>query len=288
MNQLIETGRRTFLSSGMALAASVVCAPICLGAGETASAEEQDLAAVQGTWVRKAGADAYGDVRRATKEINGSHEVVHFYDAGGTLLRAHQVDFKLGSRGDVKIFTYFNWEAIAGPDKGLKVAAPTSYIYRADPHTFVEVWGFLQGQEKRAPRLMIWVKKPAEAAGAHDELQGTWAVESQEDGSKPWAYLKGAELTFSGEDFAIRRQGRPFYSGVFHVDASKNPKAIDLIVTESPNDQDNARTFQGIYEINGTELRWCTAAPAVEARPTEFAIKPGSHDTLVLCRRANS
>jgi uncharacterized protein (TIGR03067 family) len=197
------------------------------------------------------------------------------------------VDFKLESRGDVKIFTYFNWEATEGPEKGVKVAAPTSYIYRADRHTFAEVWGFLHGQENRAPRLMIWVKKPSEVAGAHDELQGKWTVESQHDGSKPWADLKGAELIFSGEDFVIRREGRPFYAGVFHVDASKNPRAVDLIVTQSPNDRDDARTLEGIYEISGSELRWCTAAPGVVTRPGEFAIKPGGQHTLVICRRAN-
>ena len=51
-------------------------------------AEELDLAAVQGTWERKAAPEAYGDVRRATKEINGSHEMVTFYDAAGAVLRA--------------------------------------------------------------------------------------------------------------------------------------------------------------------------------------------------------
>jgi hypothetical protein len=78
MNQLIETGRRNFLSGSVALAVSVLWAPMCSRADETASAEEQDLAAVQDMWVRKAGPDAYGDVRRATKDIKGSREVVIF------------------------------------------------------------------------------------------------------------------------------------------------------------------------------------------------------------------
>jgi uncharacterized protein (TIGR03067 family) len=286
MDQIIDSGRRSFLSQSL-LAAAAACGAAPAAFAIDTNSPEEDLQVVQGVWERKVPPEAYGDFRRAVKDVHGSQETVTYYDDGGAVVRTHQVDFKLERRGEVKIFTYFNWEAVAGPQKGLKVPAPTSYIYRADDIAFVEVWGFLRGQEQRAPRLMIWVKGPPESEDARKQLQGTWAVQSQEDGAKPFADLKGAQITFSGGDFTIRRENRPILAGVFRTDPSKDPKTIELVITESINDHDNAKAMHGIYEVKEDELRWCTTPPGITEHLSAFTIRPGSAQTLIVAHHAN-
>ena len=63
-----------------------------------ADAPEEDLAKVQGLWERKTGRDVPG-LRRVTKEIKGTHEVITYYGEGDKLLDAHEVDFKRTPRG---------------------------------------------------------------------------------------------------------------------------------------------------------------------------------------------
>ena len=150
-------------------------------------AEHSDLLKVQGTWERKTGEDVPG-LHRATKIINGTHESVTYYGAGDEVIRGHEVDFKLENRDGIKVFMFSNWVGTAGPDKGHKAPEPRSYIYRVDDNTFIEVWGFLPGQEQRSPRLLMWVKKPPQAAEVTEELkalQGTWIAEGEQKATDP-------------------------------------------------------------------------------------------------------
>ncbi len=68
----------------------------------------------------------------------------------------------------------------------------------------------------------------------------------------------------------------------FTVDRSKTPMAIDYYNTEGGN---AGKTQLGIYELNGTTLRLCLAAPGQE-RPADFTSAPGDGRILSAWIRA--
>jgi uncharacterized protein (TIGR03067 family) len=245
---------------------------------------------------------------RATKEINGTHERITYYGQGDKVLRAHEVDLTVGRRDGVRIFTYSNWVAIEGPDKGHKSPAPVSYIYRADENTIVEVWGFLPGQELRPPQVAMWVRKlplTAEATAQQQALQGKWlaagAAAANAGGAgaavpaaaaeRPVAAAQGTvdapgdEITFDSDDVVVRKGGQVVLSGVIRLNPAVTPKAIDLIITQSPNGLKTGQVIRGIYEIKDSTLRWCSGAPN-QPRPRDFAVREGGTQSIAELRRA--
>jgi uncharacterized protein (TIGR03067 family) len=260
--------------------------------GDEAAAAAADLAQIQGLWERKIGEDVPGLVR-ATKEIRGNHETITYYGgpAGDKLLGAHEVDIKVSRRDGIRIFTYSNWVGTEGVEKGRTPSpAPVSYIYRADDNTFVEVWGFVPGQETRPPLAMMWVKKlPQTAAAAADQqaLRGRWVPASTTSAAAP-PEVPGDEITFNGDDFTVRANSQVQLSGVIRLNPTANPKAIDLIITQSPNGLKTGQVIRGIYELkdNGT-LRWCSS-PRSQTRPKDFVVHEGGNQTLTELRRAEA
>jgi uncharacterized protein (TIGR03067 family) len=269
--------------------------------------DKADLAQLQGFWERKTGEDVPGLVR-ATKEIRGTHETITYYGQGDKVLRAHEVDLTVGRRDGVRIFTYSNWTATEGPDKGHKSPAPVSYIYRADENTIVEVWGFLPGQELRPPQVAMWVRKlplTAAAAAQQQALAGKWIATPAAAGSggaavpaasteKPTAGAQGAadapgdEMTFNADDFIVRKGGQVVLSGVIRLNPAVTPKAIDLIITQSPNGLKTGQVIRGIYEIKDlSTLRWCSGAPN-QPRPHDFTVREGGSQSAAELRRAES
>ena len=143
-----------------------VVAMCLIGAADPPVGDGDDIQSLQGTWERTQllpeppGAPAQGG--RVVKVVTGNRETVTTYDRSGAVTYAHAVEFRLERQGSVRVFTFFNREITAGPSKGLKVAEPSSYIYRLRDDTFEEVWGFLPGQEKRELLAAKWkrVRQP--------------------------------------------------------------------------------------------------------------------------------
>ena len=137
-----------------------VLVPMALAAAVAASTPdvEDDLKALQGTWERTQVIPGQQGPQqgRVVKEVKGNREIVRSYDKDGKESYAHAVEFRLERQGDVRVYTFFNREVIAGPNKGQMVAEPASYIYRLRDDTFEEVWGFLPGQEKRELLAAKW------------------------------------------------------------------------------------------------------------------------------------
>jgi uncharacterized protein (TIGR03067 family) len=265
--------------------------------------DKADLSQLQGFWERKTGEDVPGLVR-ATKEIRGTHETITYYGQGDKVLRAHEVDLTVGRRDGVRIFTYSNWTATEGPDKGHKSPAPVSYIYRADENTIVEVWGFLPGQELRPPQVAMWVRKlplTAEAAAQQQALAGKWVAAAADGAAVPAASTErpvagaqgaadapGDEITFNADDFIVRKGGQVVLSGVIRLNPTVTPKAIDLIITQSPNGLKTGQVIRGIYEIkDSSTLRWCSGAPN-QPRPHDFTVREGGSQSAAELRRAQS
>ena len=128
---------RTLASSTLVLVAVVVPA--------AAQEKDNELAAVQGTWVRTLeGGEAINAVR-AVKEIEGSKETITQY------------------RKDGEIFA--QWSVVtSGGNKGYTIKGPVSYIYRVTDDAFIEVQGLLIGHSRK-PEMRVWkrvMKEPEE------------------------------------------------------------------------------------------------------------------------------
>lgn len=127
---------------------------------------KDELARVQGNWERTVPEGSDLPYRRATKQIKGSKETITFYDAAGKVFHRHTVDFKLSKSGQVRVFTYSNFEVTEGPQKGATMPGSVSYIYRVTENQFREVTGFLSEDEGEDAALTIWTKAAAKNADA--------------------------------------------------------------------------------------------------------------------------
>ena len=280
--------RARFVIPMVVLAAVLGVWPGALWAAEGSEGQaSEDLANVQGMWERRTGHDVPG-LKWATKEIHGNHEVITYYGADNQVLSAHEVDFKLQRVDGIKVFTYFNWVATAGPQKGHKSTGVVSYIYRVDENTYIEVWGFTPRQETRPPLVMIWVRRPTlteDMRRQQDLLQGTWQPVSRMLGNPSAADWMGAELSFDGDEFATRKEGQLHVQGAFRVHPEKSPMAIDFIITQSPNGMWNGQVVHGVYAIEGGQLKLCAAAPTAP-RPQKLEVIQGSTQTMAVLKKA--
>jgi uncharacterized protein (TIGR03067 family) len=277
-------------------------APVRAADEKDQATSESQLAEVQGRWEREEPQGSDASYKRATKEINGTKETVTYFDADGKVGRHHRVDFKLSRAGDVNIFTYTNWEATEGPQKGTKMPGPVSYIYRVSEKQYREAWGFLPGQENRRSVLLIWKKAEGERGGAAlagatekadggvtaAALNGTWKPTASERGGEPQNRdeMERHALKFDGDKFTIFRDGDSFISGTYKVDTSKQPAEIDMTIeNNADNADDNGKIVRGILELSGDELKWCTGGPRTEQRPTEFKTAEGSRVMMITFKR---
>lgn len=136
--------------------------------------------------------------------------------------------------------------------------------------------------------LGLGIAAMAQADDARDDatrkdrmlLEGTWQVVSLEvngEKSDPADARKLSVVNGADGIWSLRSEGNEVARGTNSLDASKSPKTIDLV----PLDGDKkGELYKGIYEINEKTRRLCFA-PALMARPTEFATQSGSQWILV-------
>ncbi len=103
-----------------------------------------------------------GQSYRIVKQAKGKKETLTVYDPAGNVVHQHQVDFRLEHSGKVRIYTYFNYEITAGPDKGLKAPQPVSYIYRFEGDQLIQVDGLLIG-DRHPPMMYFWKRDRKES-----------------------------------------------------------------------------------------------------------------------------
>jgi uncharacterized protein (TIGR03067 family) len=109
-------------------------------------------------------------------------------------------------------------------------------------------------------------------------LQGTWQVESWEEGGKPLpaADLKDRTVFFGANAFILKRGGKLVQAGVVQLDPSKDPKTFNAIVREGERKD---TVMLGVYEFGDGTLKLCFD-PEGQARPTGF--KPAAKGGAVL------
>jgi uncharacterized protein (TIGR03067 family) len=108
-------------------------------------------------------------------------------------------------------------------------------------------------------------KEDAKAKKDQDAIVGSWRIESQmpvdPTGTK-WTdiEIKSGELFLKTRTIVL-----PF---TYKLDSSTKPASIDI----TPSGR---QTLQGIYELNGDDLKICYSVVAELPRPTKFAGSPG-------------
>lgn len=121
-----------------------------------------------------------------------------------------------------------------------------------------------------------------------DRLQGTWlSVSIVSDGKSvldeksPPKEGPVTKLEYKGDKWLVKAGDKVFASGIVRIDSTRKPKEIDILDESGTK---NEKTKLGIYELNGDTYKSCLA-PAGKPRPTEFASKEGSGNSLVVSKR---
>jgi uncharacterized protein (TIGR03067 family) len=114
-------------------------------------------------------------------------------------------------------------------------------------------------------------EKPKEDQKA---LQGTWVVVAAELDGKEFKEALKAVMTLKDDKLTVKLADGRTTEGTFKIDASANPRTIDLI----PEDKDKPKALC-IYQLDGDKLKLCLTEKPGADRPTEF--KAGK-DTYLL------
>lgn len=254
------------------------------------STAQADLLQVQGRWEREAPNPSL-PYHTAVKEVTGEEEVLSYYKADKSVWRRHRAQFRLSRRGDIKVFTFSNVQITEGDGKGTRYPGPSSYIYVATDREFKEVSGFLPGQETQAPAVLVWRKAKDDGRVAmlpkpDDRLQGTWIPYHSEEGGEDRRDQGDYQIKFEGDGFVVWRNGELMLRGTVTTFSAREPRRVDILIKEDADNPANAgKTLQGIYAIEGEDLRWCTGTTAAPQPPTEFTTRDGEPFMLVLMRR---
>jgi uncharacterized protein (TIGR03067 family) len=124
------------------------------------------------------------------------------------------------------------------------------------------------------------VPQPQEASA-----DPAWEVEKQLQGT--WEFASGrwpCQLFFAAHNFAVRFQNGEVYMGIYTVDPTQKPAAMDMTIEEGP-DRHRGLTSLCLYELDGDTLRWRPNEPGRDERHTEFtAGDVGKYPTLIFRR----
>lgn len=118
------------------------------------SAEQDDLAAMQGRWTYET-TNKDGAVFRVEKLVKDKTQTVTQFDQNGNTIDARTAAFELKREGPFRLCTIRNMRVTAGPNLGHQEANPRSYAYRIENGTMLEVWGLLD-TDHGAWRLTAW------------------------------------------------------------------------------------------------------------------------------------
>jgi len=114
-------------------------------------------------------------------------------------------------------------------------------------------------------------------------LQGTWEIVALEvDGATvPEAGFRGSRIVVKGGTFTTISMGAT-YGGTLSIDASTNPKTLDLSFRAGP---ERGKTSLAIFELDGDTWKLCLTVTG-KTRPTAFATKRGSGHAYEVLKRA--
>lgn len=128
------------------------------------------------------------------------------------------------------------------------------------------------------------------SASAQDKsLLGTWeGWLVQGDGSQPsQRQSRIGEMVITAAQITSKDgRGSSMGAGGYKVGAAGALKTIDATGTAG---EPQGKTFQGIYQITGDTLKWCSGNDKAKTRPTELKTNVGNgHFLMVLTRKADA
>jgi uncharacterized protein (TIGR03067 family) len=105
-----------------------------------------------------------------------------------------------------------------------------------------------------------------------EKMRGTWTLVSLEEDGKTAtaARLKEFKVTIGGDRYAFT-VGGVTAKGVYKLDPTTTPKAMDIIVEEGPH---QGKTKLAIYEFDGDIFKCAVAEPGKD-RPKGFTAGAG-------------
>jgi uncharacterized protein (TIGR03067 family) len=113
------------------------------------------------------------------------------------------------------------------------------------------------------------------AYAVEKQLQGTWLVTSGR-----WK----CRLHFAAHHFALHFERGDIYLGVYTVDPTRNPGAMDMTIEEGPEEY-RGLTALCLYHLDGDTLRWCGNEPGHDVRHAAFPPEGhGKFPTIVFRR----
>jgi uncharacterized protein (TIGR03067 family) len=114
-----------------------------------------------------------------------------------------------------------------------------------------------------------------------DKLRGTWRIESSVwNGVPERGVALSVTLIFHGDKLTwVDTNGVHYQEDTIKLMPDRSPKAVDTW------SKGRNRAAPGIYSLEGDTLKWCSAGGDNKVRPTVFASKPGSRQSLMLLRR---
>jgi uncharacterized protein (TIGR03067 family) len=133
--------------------------------------------------------------------------------------------------------------------------------------------------------LAVFVLSAGEAADPSkkdlERMQGDWAAVSMvRDGqASDEDDARALFRTVKGDTYTVFRFSKAIGKGTMKLDATKNPKTIDL----TP-DGGKVPPVAGIYTLEGDTLTLCYGLPG-KPRPTKFASEPDSGVSLAVWQR---
>ncbi len=125
------------------------------------------------------------------------------------------------------------------------------------------------------------------SAHAQDKaLIGTWeGWLVQGDGSQP-SQRQGriTELVITAAQISAKDGGnRSMGAGTYRTGGTGAVRTIDATGTAG---EPNGKAFQGIYQVSGDTLKWCSGNDKAKTRPTELKTNVGNgHFLMVLTRK---
>ena len=103
-------------------------------------------------------------------------------------------------------------------------------------------------------------------------LQGTWHLESLDEGKKGAKEAPKKRTLFVGGDVFLVREGEKILqAGTLRVMPAKEPKGVDAVVRAGEHE---GNTMLGVYEVKGDRLKVCFD-PEGDSRPKGFTLRPG-------------
>jgi uncharacterized protein (TIGR03067 family) len=128
-----------------------------------------------------------------------------------------------------------------------------------------------------ATLLAVSILVPAAPAPKEEDakaVQGAWqAVTYEANGVALKDVADKVVCTCEKDVFTFKYDGKVVWKAKLKLDPSKEPKAIDLTITEGTN---QAQVILGVYEITKDGFKWCTSSAGDKGRPTGFESKAGS------------